>query len=146
MTPDVNSANRRSKHDHGTPAGTEIADAWRIRAFDLVGAIVYEITIAVRASNALSVNGSIGDYAAVSALLDNARDAVRAYKIRPGKMLTVPGKDLGLPIPCARLTVEGPVDRVELTTTTIDRVRAELDEQHPLEAEHARAAKARIQI
>lgn len=146
MTPDVESANRRSKHDHGTPAGDALAEACRVRAFDLAGAIAAELVIAVHASNKLGVSGTLGDYATVAALLANARDAVKAHRIQPGKTLTVPGRDVGMPFVCSRITVEGPIDYLEFTLSVLDRVRAELDEQHPLEAEHARTNKARIEI
>lgn len=162
MTPNVDSANRRSKHDHGSTTGSELADAFRIRAFrrwdvnnhaDVLAAatgqrddvVQHEIVIGVHVSNALSVNGAIGDYAIAAALLERARDAIKAYKIRPGKTLTVPGRDVGMP-GCTRLTVEGPVERTDFAVSIIDRVRAELDEQHPVEAEHARANKARIEL
>lgn len=146
MIPDVNNANRRSKHDHATAMGAVVVDAFRIRAHAVAGGIACELVIAVHASDQLSVNGLIGDYALVASMLENARDAVKANRLQPGKMLRVPGRDVGMPVPVSRITVEGPVDQLERTLAIFDRVRAELDEQHPLEAEHARTRQARIEI
>lgn len=123
-----------SRPDHMTSDGDRVSHDYTIRALDHDGKILRELVILCRMSGAIGVRGNIAA-PEIDVMIDNAKDAVNAHRMRPGKPLSVPGKDVAIPgLAVHRMTITGPIEEREYTIAVLECARKILLDMHAIRA------------
>ncbi len=157
---DPRNANRRALHDHASPMGSPVAWTFTIKVFGLDGQVDHVLAIAIHVSNQMSVSaqsrptgdptqlGLLAQPALMRAMLDNAKDAVRAFHFRSDVgALSIPGRDVSLPVgPVSKVTIEGPIHNREYTIAVLDAVAAGIKDDDESSRRHASENAPTIQM
>jgi len=117
-----------------TAEGDRVSHDYTIRALDVEGRVLRELVILCRMSGAIGVRGNI-TATDVDVLLDNAKDAVNAHRVRSDAPLSVPGKDVAIPgLAVHKMTVVGPIGERVYTLAVIECARKILHDMHAIKA------------
>lgn len=95
--PNLVKGNRDTLPDHMTADGDPVAYGYRVCAWSLDKRVLCTLTIALHASNALSVYGHVGCRLEALSLLDHAEDSLRGYHTQTHK-LVIMGNNVSMPL------------------------------------------------